>query len=72
MTDESSLSFFESLKFRKWKLSSIKFYVTFVREFIKKFSIIARVLLISSLKTELSGTSLLNVMNHWVVHVTLL
>lgn len=72
MTDESSLSFFESLKFRKWELSSIKFYVTFVREFIKKFSIIARVLLISSLKTELSGTSLLNVMNHWVVHVTLL
>lgn len=72
MIDESSLSFFESLKFRKWKLSSIKFYVTFVREFIKKFSIIARVLLISSLKTELSGTSLLNVMNHWVVHVTLL
>lgn len=31
-----------------------------------------RVLLTSSLKIELSGTSLLNVMNHWDVHVTLL
>lgn len=31
-----------------------------------------RVLLTSSLKIELSRTSLLNVMNHWDVHVTLL